>query len=117
VSEKHPLPPIVTLTLNPTVDVSYTIPGLVANQKMHASRARYDPGGNGVNVAQSLRALGIAPHACLITAGEVGALLERLLAHHTGRLHPVQVEGETRINCTLLQEKAHAQYEVSGIGP
>jgi len=117
VSRKQPLPPIVTLTLNPTVDVSYVIPGLVADEKVHASRARYDPGGNGVNVAQALRSLGIAPHACLITAGEIGSLLERLLAHHAGHLHPVQVEGETRINCTLLQEKPHAQYEVDGIGP
>jgi 6-phosphofructokinase 2 len=109
--------PIATLTLNPTVDVSYTIPGLIADQKVHATRAHYDPGGNGVNVARGLRALGISAHACLIVAGEIGALLERLLAHHVGHLHPVQVAGETRINCTLLQENPRAQYEVDGIGP
>lgn len=116
-TEEKDLVPIATLTLNPTVDVSYTIPGLIADQKVHAAQVRYDPGGNGVNVARGLRAMGIPAHACLIVAGEIGALLERLLAHHVDHLHPVQVAGETRINCTLLQENPRAQYEVDGIGP
>jgi 6-phosphofructokinase 2 len=114
--EKAPIP-IATLTLNPTVDVSYTIPGLIADQKVHAAQARYDPGGNGVNVARGLQALGIPTHACLIVAGEIGALLERLLVHRVDHLHAVHVAGETRINCTLLQENPRTQYEVDGIGP
>jgi 6-phosphofructokinase 2 len=110
-------PAIATLTLNPSVDVSYTIPGLIADQKVHASQARYDPGGNGINVARGLRMLGIHSHACLIAAGEIGILLERLLAHHVDDPYPVHVEGETRVNCTLLQQQPRVQYEVDGIGP
>ena len=109
--------PIATLTLNPTVDVSYTIPKLVTDQKAHATATRYDPGGNGVNVARGLVSLGVHAHACLITGGEIGTLLTRLLADHAGYLHPVQVDGETRINCTLLQDKPPLQYEVDGVGP
>ncbi len=108
---------IATLTLNPTLDVSYTVPRLVTDQKAHATGTRYDPGGNGVNVAIGLRSLGVHAHACLITAGEIGTLLTRLLADHAGYLHPVQVNGETRINCTLLQEDPQLQYEVDGVGP
>lgn len=114
----HPtVVPVATLTLNPSVDVSYTLPQLIADQKVHASRTRYDPGGNGLNVARGLHRLGIPAHACLVTAGETGTLLERLLAHHVDHLHPTRVHGETRINCTLLQEKPRAQYEVDGAGP
>ncbi len=48
---------------------------------------------------------------------KLGTLLTRLLADHAGYLHPVQVDGETRINCTLLQDKPPLQYEVDGVGP
>ncbi len=109
--------PIATLTLNPTLDVSYTVPRLVTDQKAHATGTRYDPGGNGVNVARGLVSLGVHAHACLITGGEIGTLLTRLLADHAGYLHPVQVADETRINCTLLQEDPPLQYEVDGVGP
>ena len=109
--------PIATLTLNPTLDVSYTLPKLVTDQKAHATGTRYDPGGNGVNVARGLMSLGVHAHACLITAGEIGALVTRLLSDHAGYLHPVQVKGETRINCTLLQDDPPVQYEVDGVGP
>jgi len=109
--------PIATLTLNPTLDVSYTIRKLVTDQKAHASETCYDPGGNGVNVALGLRSLGIQAHACLITGGEIGTLLQRLLDGRIEHLHPVIVDGETRINCTLLQEDPPLQYEVDGVGP
>jgi len=111
------LPHIATLTLNPTVDVSYVIPTLIADQKVHATQSRFDPGGNGVNVARGLRALSVHAHACVITAGEIGALLKRLLGRHVDELCPVEVDGETRINCTLLQEQPRSQFEVDGIGP
>jgi 6-phosphofructokinase 2 len=116
-SEKTPHPPIATLTLNPTLDVSYTIPDLIADQKVHATQTRSDPGGNGVNVARGLQALGMHAHACLITAGEIGVLLERLLVHRVDDQYPVQVAGETRINCTLLRQQPRTQYEIDGIGP
>ena len=109
--------PIATLTLNPTVDVSYTIRKLVTDQKAHASETRYDPGGNGVNVALGLQSLGVPAHACLIAGGEIGTLLKRLLKDRIEHLHPVQVDDETRINCTMLQQDPPAQYEVDGVGP
>jgi 1-phosphofructokinase family hexose kinase len=116
-SENVPYPPITTLTLNPSVDVCYTFPGLIADQKVHASQTRYDPGGNGINVARGLRALGIHSRVCLITAGETGSLLERLLAHHVDEQYAVHVDGGTRVNCTLIQQQPRVQYEVDGIGP
>ena len=51
------MPPIVTLTLNPCVDVSYDIPQLIEDQKVHATATRLDPGGNGINVARALKRL------------------------------------------------------------
>ncbi len=109
--------PIATLTLNPSIDITYTIDHLASDEKAHARHTRLDPGGNGVNVARGLRALGVHATACLVVAGEIGELLERLLRHHAGDLRIVRVKGETRINCTLIQANPPGQFEVDGIGP
>ena len=112
-----PLPTIVTLTLNPSLDVSYDIPHLIEDQKVHATATRYDPGGNGINVARALKRLHVPAHACCVVAGEIGQLLERLVAHELDHPHCLRIEGETRVNVTLQQSEPRAQFEVSGIGP
>ncbi len=111
------LPPIVTLTLNPSVDVTYDIATLVDDRKIHAEAYRYDPGGNGINVARALARLRVPAHACFIAAGEVGRLLQRLLRREVDHAHALWVDGETRINVTLEQHAPPAQYEVIGAGP
>ncbi|MDD3576730.1 MAG: 1-phosphofructokinase family hexose kinase [Halothiobacillus sp.] len=116
-NETHILPPIVTLTLNPSVDVSFDIDHLIEDQKVHATESRYDPGGNGLNVARALAHLRVPAHACCVVAGEIGDLLERLVTHKIDYPHCLRVEGETRINATLQQQAPRAQFEVSGIGP
>jgi 6-phosphofructokinase 2 len=109
--------PIATLTLNPAVDVSYEISQLVADQKSHASSTRYDPGGNGINVGRALRELRIDARNFCVMAGNAGILLERLLKDQLDHVFCARVEGETRINATILQTTPPAQYEVTGIGP
>lgn len=109
--------PIVTLTLNPCVDVSYDVPQLLADQKAHALAARLDPGGNGINVARALSRLHVSAWACATVAGEIGMLFERLLRGQVDHPHLVRLDGETRINATLLQQQPRAQFEVSAPGP
>jgi 6-phosphofructokinase 2 len=110
-------PAIITLTLNPCVDVSYDIPRLIEDQKVHANANRLDPGGNGINVARALKRLQTPAVACAVLGGEIGDLFTRLVAGQIDRLHAVRIADETRINVTLLQQQPRAQFEVSGIGP
>ncbi len=110
-------PTVAILTLNPAVDITYTVPSLIADQKAHAVSTRFDPGGNGINVGRGLKRLGIPSDSFCVTAGETGHLFERLLAGHLDTTHYERVEGETRINGTILEQKSGIQYEVSGIGP
>ena len=61
-------------------------------------------------------------HNYCIIAGEMGQLLQHLLAEELGVVDYEIVIGETRVNNTIIElsTKAHAfntQYEVSGIGP
>lgn len=109
--------PVATLTLNPAVDVTYEIGCLICNQKVRARATRFDPGGNGVNVGRALKRLGIVASNFCVLAGETGLLLERLLERHLDNPVYVWVEGETRINATILEQETGVQYEVVGQGP
>ena len=115
--QTSPTRPIATLTLNPAIDVSYEIPRLVPDQKSHATATRTDPGGNGINVGRALRVMGVPAANFCIMAGNAGTLLETLLVDQIDHVDCERVEGETRINATVLEAASESQYEVTGIGP
>ena len=109
--------PIAVLSPNPAMDMTYEIPRLIANQKVHAIATRFDPGGNGINVGRALKRLQTAGQNYCVVAGEIGELLKHLLADQLDHVDCETVEGETRINGTFIEQDPVTQYEVSGIGP
>ncbi len=114
--ESGPLP-IAVLSLNPAVDMTYEVPRLIADQKAHAVATRFDPGGNGINVGRALKRLDTLAHNYCVVAGEIGQLLKHLLRRQLDHVDYEEVEGETRINGTAIEQHPRAQYEISGIGP
>jgi len=110
-------PHIATLSLNPAVDMAYLVRQLVAEDKTQSTSTRFDPGGNGINVARALIRLGHEASACCILAGESGVLLQRLLAREQVYPVAIQVPGETRVNCTIQQRRPPVEYKVAGVGP
>lgn len=109
--------PVAVLSLNPAVDITYEIPRLIADQKVHASESRYDPGGNGINVGRGLKRLGVQACTFCVVAGEIGRFLRHQLDAQLDQVSYLEVDGETRINGTILESVTGAQYEVSGLGP
>lgn len=110
--------PITVLALNAALDVSYEIPQLIADQKVRASSTRYYPGGNGINVARTLAALGTPMHLCSILGGVSGDVVLQLLGESLGKSHTwFGVKGNTRINAIMLQQTPPGQFEVDSHGP
>ncbi|MDY6841878.1 MAG: 1-phosphofructokinase family hexose kinase [Pseudomonadota bacterium] len=109
--------PVSVLSLNPAVDITYQIPQLISDQKVHASDSRYDPGGNGINVGRGLKRLGVQACTFCVVAGEIGRFLRHQLDRQLDQASYLEVEGETRINSTILESVTEAQFEVSGVGP
>jgi 6-phosphofructokinase 2 len=106
------------LALNPAVDISYEVPQLLEYQKVCATNTWYHPGGNGINVARALTLLAVPVHCCSAIGGESGEMLLRLLGDTLGDKHTwFRLQGETRLNTTLLQQKPPGQYEVTSMGP
>lgn len=70
---------VLTVTVNPALDVSVTVDALVPEHKLMATEHRRDPGGGGVNVARALQHFGVPATALVAAGGPVGAELVDLL--------------------------------------
>ena len=109
--------PIVSLSLNPAIDLTYEITSLEHDKKSRATSTHYDPGGTGINVGRALEKLNTHSHTCCIIAGKMGNFLEGMLTQELKNATTLQVGGETRINTTIIQHSPHFQYEVNASGP
>jgi len=110
-------PPIASLSLNPAIDLTYEINDLTHDQKTRATSTHYDPGGTGINVGRALEKLQANSFTCCITAGKMGEFLHSMLDQELSNVTTLQVEGETRINTTLIQKSPQYQYEINATGP
>ncbi|HSV74504.1 MAG TPA: 1-phosphofructokinase family hexose kinase [Chthonomonadales bacterium] len=102
--------PIVTVTLNPSVDESTTVQRVLPEAKLRCTPQRYDPGGGGVNVARVLARLERPTLAVFPAGGVTGGLLDRLLDAEGVPNRAVTVAGDTRVNLHVDETETGAQY-------
>ena len=107
---------ITTLCLNPALDVTYHVSKLIPEQKSRSDAARHDPGGNGINIGRALKRMQVDAHTFCIVAGDVGQLLQRLLEQQLDNVYYEHVDGETRINSTIIEMDTQTQYQVTDAG-
>ncbi|NOQ93184.1 MAG: hexose kinase [Methylophaga sp.] len=107
---------ITTLCLNPALDVTYHVSKLIPEQKSRSDAARHDPGGNGINIGRALKRMLIDAHTFCIVAGDVGQLLQHLLEQQLDNVYYEHVDGETRINSTIIELDTQTQYQVTDAG-
>jgi len=108
---------ILTLTMNPTIDLSVQVDRIVANQKLRCESPRYDPGGGGINVSRVIRELGGESTALYPCGGSTGKMLSKLLDREGIHHHPVRIKEWTRENFTANEKKSQQQYRFNMPGP
>ncbi len=104
------MPRIVTLTMNPAVDLSTSVECVEPVRKLRCSAGRRDPGGGGVNVARVVSRFGADVTAIYPIGGVIGQLLKRLVDEEGVKSVAVPVRGETREDFTVLDEAKGQQY-------
>ena len=109
--------PILTLTLNPAIDIACATKEVVPQHKLRTHGERMDPGGGGVNVARVLHELGAPTTAVVLSGGVFGRHLEGLIAAEGVACRPIRIAGETRIAMTVHDETSGAEYRFVGEGP
>lgn len=102
--------PIVTLTLNPTVDKSTTADHIIPDQKLRCAPPKFEPGGGGINVSRALKRLGAASIAVFPVGGPTGTLLRELLEQEQIQQQPVETVGRTRENFIVVDASSGQQY-------
>lgn len=108
---------ILTVTLNPSIDVSTSVERVVPEHKLRCSDAQRDPGGGAINVARVLQRLGAECHALFPAGGSLGQLLCRLLADEGVATTPLPIAAETRESFTVLEQPSSGQFRFVLPGP
>ncbi|MDE0922973.1 1-phosphofructokinase family hexose kinase [Aurantimonas coralicida] len=108
---------IVTLTMNPALDLTTSVDRLLPEAKLRCGPARLDPGGGGVNVARVIGALGGAARAILTAGGTMGQAYRERLAGDGLETRAIAIAGETRLNITVAEADTTAQYRLVLPGP
>ncbi len=108
---------IVTLTLNPALDVSTTVESVASEIKMRCTMPEYDPGGGGINVSRAIKKLGGDSLAIFTAGGGNGAMLTELIEHEGIQCEPVTISGLTRQSFTAFERTTTLQYRFNLPGP
>jgi tagatose 6-phosphate kinase len=87
---------IVTVTLNPALDLTYAVDALVPHGTHRVATVAERPGGKGLNVARVLHALGEPVLATGLLGGPTGDRVASLLTAEGVRSSFVRMAGETR---------------------
>jgi 6-phosphofructokinase 2 len=111
------LPRIVTLTMNPALDITTSVDVVRPTSKLRCSATRYDPGGGGVNVARIAHVLGGSVFAVLPAGGSHGGLLTRLLSEAGVPFGEIPIAGATRESFTVNAVSTGRQYRFVLPGP
>jgi 6-phosphofructokinase 2 len=109
--------PILTLTLNPALDMATEVAELVPGQKLRCSDPALDPGGGGLNVSRAIRALGGSSLALVALGGLTGDRLAGLIRAEGVTFLALLGPGETRQSLTVTEAATGKQYRFMLPGP
>ena len=109
--------PILTLTMNPAVDVSSTVPVVEPYEKLRCADVWHHPGGGGVNISRVVKRLGSETIAIFPAGGPMGALFKRLLTDEAVRHICVPIGGDTREDFSVSEASTGKQFRFILPGP
>lgn len=109
--------PILTLTLNPALDLSTAADGIRPGPKLRCDPPVTEPGGGGVNVARVIARLGAPVRAVVALGGPTGARLAALLAAEGVAVEAVEAPGDTRLSLAVTDRASGAQWRFVLPGP
>jgi 6-phosphofructokinase 2 len=108
---------IVTLTMNPALDICTDADIVRPTEKIRCGTASYDAGGGGINVAKIAHVLGASVTAVYPAGGPTGEVLTDLLADGGVPIRPIKIAAPTRESFTVNEINTGVQYRFVLPGP
>jgi 6-phosphofructokinase 2 len=110
------MPELLTITLNPSLDLSAATERVTAGPKLRLDAPVAEPGGGGINVARAALAMGGQARAVAALGGTTGARIRALLTEARVPLSVFRLDGETR-QALSVTDATGAQYRFVMPGP
>ena len=107
---------ILTVTLNPAVDKTYTTGSLMLGQVNRMRTVHNIAGGKGINVAKILRQYGYSVTTCGFLGGYTGQFIENCMQEIQAKCRFTKVAGETRCSINVIAEDGYVT-EILEPGP
>jgi 6-phosphofructokinase 2 len=111
------MPTVVTLTINPTLDVNSEADQIGPEEKLRCMDPRYEVGGGGLNVSRAIHNLGGESTAIYVSGGLIGQMLEKLLDRDGVDHRPLRIENMTREVFNILDNTTGRQFRFIMPGP
>mgnify|MGYP003593716417 CR=1 FL=1 len=108
---------IITVTLNPAIDKSTTVPVLVPEKKLKCTQPVFEPGGGGINVARAIKKLGGNATALYLAGGYTGTFFTQLLEKEQIDTRVIEIAKHTRENLIVFDSSSNLQYRFGMPGP
>jgi 6-phosphofructokinase 2 len=108
---------ILTLTMNPALDVLTTIDKVSDTHKMRCGAVLKHPGGGGVNVARVLHRLGANCVAAYLAGGVTGERHHKLMNAEKVRCHVIPIAEETRESFSVHETSSGNDFRFVLPGP
>jgi 6-phosphofructokinase 2 len=112
-----PLSPVVTMTLNPALDISSSVDFVAPTHKLRCAQPRSEPGGGGINVARVCARLGTPAVAVVALGGPMGDRVAELLAKEEIVADRIDIVGHTRQSISFTENSTGDQYRFVLPGP
>jgi 1-phosphofructokinase len=112
-------PAVVTVSLNPAIDQTVTVPGFAAGRVNRVAQSRSDAGGKGVNVACFLADLGVDVAATGFLGSDNINIFETLFERKGIADRFVTMEGSTRVGIKIVDVVTRQTTELNfpGLAP
>lgn len=108
---------VVTVTMNPALDIATEVEELIPEQKLRCGLAREDPGGGGINVARALTRLGGRVRALYPAGGLAGRRIRELLESQNVEQIPIPIQGTNRENILVQETQSGRNFRFVLPGP
>ena len=110
---------VVTVTLNPAIDQTLSVPGFAAGRVNRVAESRSHAGGKGVNVACCLADLGVEVTATGFLGAENADIFEASFAHRGIADFFVRISGRTRVGIKIVDDRTRQTTDINfpGLAP
>ena len=109
--------PILTVTLNPALDLSTAADEVRPELKLRCEKPVVDPGGGGINVSRAIKHMGGQSTAMVALGGATGTRIADLLKADGLSLVRLTAPGETRQSLAVTDRSTGGQYRFVLPGP